>query len=101
MATSHHGSPASNEPQMETMRRLLDQFENKARREYPQGRMGADDDGALSYAVAADKKNGTVVINFGKPVVWLGLAPADVAKLVQCLIAKAKEVAKEPFTVEI
>src|SRR5262245_41552954 len=100
MATSHHGEPASNRPESEIMRRLLDQLEGTARREYPRGRMGADDEGALSLAVSADRKAGTVVIRFGKPVEWIGLAPADVAALVKLLIRQAREVATEPFTVE-
>lgn len=92
MATSHHGQAAGSEPESDTIRRMLDQLEGTARREYPRGRMGALDDGALSYAVAADKEAGSVVIRFGKPVEWIGLAPGDVAKLVEVLVAKAREI---------
>lgn len=101
MATSHHGQPAGNEPEDETIKRLLAQLEGTARREYPQGRMGAEDDGALSYAVTADKDRGVVVIRFGKPVEWIGLAPADVAKLVEVLVRRAREVATEPFAISL
>jgi hypothetical protein len=61
--------------------RLLDQMLGQAPRQYPAGRMGADDDGSLSYAVAADKAHGTVIIRFGKPVEWIGLGPSDVENL--------------------
>ena len=101
MATSHHGDPASGGPQNEIMKRFLAQLEGTARREYPHGRMGADDEGALSYAVAADREHGTVVIRFGKPVEWIGLHPADVAALVKVLVKRAREISTEPFAVEL
>lgn len=103
MATSHHGpNQGARQDQYDNMQCLMDQFAGKMReREYPHGRMGHQDEGALAYGVVADKEHGTVVIRFGKPVEWIGLAPADVAALVKVLIRKAREVAKEPFTVEL
>ena len=101
MATSHHGQAASDESEQETYKRLLSQLESTSRRAYPRGRMGAEDDGALSYAIASDKDAGTVVIRFGKPVEWIGLAPADVERLIQALIEHTREVATEPFSLLI
>ena len=100
MATSHHGGH-SDQPDPKIIERLMQQLDGTARREYPRGRMGHQDDGALSYAVTADHGHGTVVIRFGKPVEWIGLHPDDVAKLVEALVKRAKEVAKEPFTVSL
>lgn len=84
----------------EIMKRFDDQIEGRMRRHYSQGRINPKDDGDLAYAVAADPTTGTVIIDFGKPVEWIGLKPNDVAAMVKILIQKAREVAKEPFTVE-
>lgn len=74
MATSHHGEE-------ELQERFLDQLDRTARRKYPNGRMGAEDDGLLSYAVAVDRRNQTVVLRFGKPVEWIGLGVEDIKDL--------------------
>jgi hypothetical protein len=97
MSASHHGD----RPDPAIAQRFMDQLNGTARREYPAGRMGATDDGALSYAVAADPAHGTVVVRFGKPVEWIGLGPADAIALAQSLIRKAREVSREPVRVEL
>lgn len=102
MASSHHGEPSQPSPEQEAlMRRFIDQVDGKAKREYTHGRIGGEDLGTLAIAVAADKAHGTVILRFGKPVEWIGLSPKDVAGLVKMLIEKAREVATEPFTVEL
>ncbi len=80
----------------ETIDRFLAQMENRAKRAYPSGRLGANDDGALSYAVAADHKKKVVIIDFGKPVEWVGLPESDCRNLIQTLISKVDEIATEP-----
>lgn len=40
---------------------------------HPLGQLSADDQGGLRIAIAADKLNGIVRVEFGKPVAWLGL----------------------------
>lgn len=77
--------------QLENMRRLVDQMNGNARREYPKGRMGHEDDGSLSYAIAADPRHGTIVIRFGKPVEWIGLGIDDVDALIEKLTEKKLE----------
>ncbi len=74
MAASHHG-------ERELQERFLAQLDSTARRKYPSGRMGAEDDGLLSYAVAVDRRNQTVVIRFGKEVEWIGLGPEEIKEL--------------------
>lgn len=97
MSVSHHADAA----QMENMKRFTEQMERTEKRAYPKGRMGHEDDGELSYAVIADKKHGTVIIRFGKPVEWIGLSPSDVTTLIESLIEKARQVSTEPFEVRI
>jgi hypothetical protein len=84
------------------LKRLVDQLQGNAlRREYPEGRLGADDDGALSVGVGCDKDRGVVIIFFGKPIKWIGLSPKDVANMVKSVVKAAREVSTEPFTVEL
>ena len=42
-------------------------------REYPKGRINGEDDGAHTYGIATDPKSNRVIINFFKPIVWIGL----------------------------
>ena len=102
MAASHHGVPNDRDPSQDAlMRRLVEQCERRAKREYPQGRVGGDDEGALAMAVAADRAKGIVRIDFGKPVEWLGLPPEEAVALAQLLIQKAREASSEPLSVTI
>ncbi len=100
MSVDHHGN-RPDPKEAENMKRLLDQLEGRAKRAYPNGRLNANDDGALAFAIAADKERGLVIIDFGKPTEWIGLAPNDVSVLVEKLVEKAREVAKEPFSISL
>lgn len=100
MATSHHGDDGPKAIN-ELLKRFKQQQEGTAPREYPAGRLDGSDDGALALMVAADPATGTVVIDFGKPVKWIGLKPADVAGLVKLLAHHARNVATEPFTIDL
>jgi acetyl-CoA carboxylase alpha subunit len=73
-------------------KRLLDQMEGRAtQREYPHGRLGADDDGALAVAIAADRKTGNVIITFGKPVSWVGMPAPEAIALANRIIEAARK----------
>lgn len=89
MSAAHHGDN-------ELIRRFLSQVEGTAKREYPAGRMGHDDDGILSYAITTDHAKKVVVIRFGKPIEWLGLGPDECIALAQQLIARAREISNKP-----
>jgi hypothetical protein len=84
MSTSHHGDP-------EAERRLLDQFLNRAEPAFPRGKIHKEDEGQLAFALAVDPRNQIVIIHFGKPVDWIGLAKADALRLATMLLEKAKE----------
>ena len=43
--------------------------------QYPYGKLNPDDEGEIRIAIAHDPHNRTVVIDFGKPVAWIGLPP--------------------------
>lgn len=53
--------------------------------DHPQGKLNADDQGGLRMAVAADKRNSVVRVDFGKPVAWLGLDKATALELAEKL----------------
>jgi len=58
---------------------------------YPEGKLGKHDEGEIAFAVAADPKNKKVLIDFGKPVAFLGMNPEQAVALGEMLIAKAGE----------
>lgn len=66
MSVQHHGDS-------DAMKRLIDQLDGRAKRQFPNSRVDAKDDGALSYAIATDMRHRIIRIDFTKPVEWLGL----------------------------
>lgn len=78
MGASHHGGSRE---QLELQKRFLEQLSGTAKRQYSAGRMGAEDDGELAYALANDDRHQTIVIRFGKPVEWIGLGLKDAEQL--------------------
>ena len=59
---------------------------------FPDGKISEDDDGELNIAIAADKKDGVVIMDFGKPTAWIALKPRDVYGLAEIMVNKAKEI---------
>lgn len=55
---------------------------------FPDGKLGEHDEGEIVYGVS--DKDGVVIINFGKPVSWLGLRPSDAHELAGALVERAK-----------
>lgn len=82
MSVPHHGE---NGEQLRRMQRLVEQMNRTARREYPGGRMGAEDDGELSYALANDDRHRTIVMRFGKPVEWVAFNVESAEELLRQL----------------
>lgn len=102
MGANHHGGQQPPNPELDAlMKRFVEQAEGRAKREYPAGRLGAADDGALAMAVTGDREKGVIVVDFGKPVVWFGLTPESAVGLARLLVQKAREVSREPLEVVI
>ena len=57
--------------------------------QYPQGKLNADDEGELRMAIVSKGK--TVVIDFGKPVHWLGMSKDEARAFGELIIQKANE----------
>ena len=87
MSTPHHGDGR----QSELMKRFVQQMDGKVNRAYPNGRVGADDEGELAFAIAADLEHQIIRIEFNKPVDWLGLDPSSAEALQDMLTEKLME----------
>lgn len=57
---------------------------------FPQGRLTPQDEGELMFAVG--HKNGKVVVDFGKPVSWIGFEPEQAIQLAEILRTSALNV---------
>jgi hypothetical protein len=102
MGASHHGQSPKSNPELDAlMRRFIQQVEGRAPREYPAGRVGPDDEGALACAIAADKQHGRVRLDFGKLIAWFSVTPEEAVQLAELLIAKAREATDRPITVNV
>lgn len=76
---SHHSSKPNPELS-EAMRKLFG--------EYPNGRMNADDSGAVAMQVGVEE--GRVVLRFPKPVAWMGMTGDEAMGLAQLLMKHAR-----------
>lgn len=55
---------------------------------FPRGSLGPHDEGALNMGVAKDS-HGNVHVNFGKPIEWLALPPADAINFARLILRHA------------
>ncbi len=103
MSFQHHGqgdpefARLFGDNQNELLKRFADQRAGKAKREYPDGRISADDDGSLTFKIGADADKGVIVIEYSKPTAWVGMQPQQAIELAQALIRHARSIAKEPL----
>lgn len=102
MSAAHHGDDGE---QSRVQKELMDLFRKQqngeARRAWPNGRVAAEDDGQLAFAIGADRDKGIVFVDFGKDVSWIGLPPEQAVALAELLIANAKKVSEKPLTVNL
>ncbi len=75
----------------EARKRYIDQRNKRAKRSYPAGRMGAEDDGELAVAVGADKVHKKVIMDFGKSVSWIAWDEETLNGAINVLLQKARE----------
>jgi len=59
--------------------------------EFPRGKHDESDEGELQIGVRVEKS--IVVVNFGKPIAWLGMPPAQARELAQLLLSNADKAA--------
>jgi hypothetical protein len=63
--------------------------------DYPHGKMNEEDEGGIMLGIAHDK--GKVIINFGKPIAWVGFPPEQAFELAR-LIAEHAHAAMRDIT---
>lgn len=57
---------------------------------FPEGKLSEADEGELKFAIA--ELDGTIILQFGKPVSWFGLNPDQAILLGKTLIEKGNSV---------
>jgi hypothetical protein len=70
---------------------FFNQAVGKSRREFPQGRISADDDGALGIAIAFDERHQRIVLQFAEPTSWIGLDKNSAEQIIFALQQKIAE----------
>ncbi|TXI12378.1 MAG: hypothetical protein E6Q76_01125 [Rhizobium sp.] len=101
MSANHHGEAGGLSEERKKrldalINRLAAQGDGTAKRAYPGGRMGADDEGELVFAVGVNERHRTVVLNFNKPVAWMGMSADDARRLAAMLVEKANAIELVP-----
>ena len=61
--------------------------------DFPDGKLNEYDEGAVKLAIG--NNDGHVIIDFGTPVVWMGLKPNEAVSMAQSLIKQARALANE------
>jgi hypothetical protein len=109
---SHHGSspfdgdgPFQNEAQ-EELRRLMKLDRSNLTRElldttgfigatgqFPEGKLTKTDEGAIHFAIGS--KGDKVILDFGKPVHWVGMSAQQAADLASSLMKAARRVGRK------
>ena len=89
MSPHHAGEPIS---QSELMAMFKRQEETKLPEgSFSQGKLTPSDEGDLAYRIAADKVRQKIIIDFGKPVAWIGLDRESAEQLRDNLTARLME----------
>lgn len=57
--------------------------------QFPDGKMGEDDEGELAVGIRGE--NGQIIINFGAPVMWVGLFPDQAIEFANAIIQVAEK----------
>lgn len=55
--------------------------------EYPDGQLNEDDEGELQLSIG--EKAGTLIIDFGKPVSWVGMRPVEAQRFAEVIMQRA------------
>jgi len=55
------------------MQRFMEEVLGIEKRAFPNGRLGADDDGEFAYAITVDPSCRAIIIRFPHPTGWIGL----------------------------
>ena len=88
----------SQEPEQIARNRLMRELLNTtgfrgAVGDHPDGVLRGGDEGLIQFAVGHE--DGKVVIDFGKPVAWLGMTPQQAADFASSILNRAREAGRK------
>lgn len=81
------------EGEPDAVERFVRQVKGEAEPEYPEGKLNPDDEGALAFAVGIDQEKRILIVNFNKPITWIGLSLSDARRLHKAIGKKIKKLA--------
>lgn len=58
--------------------------------DFPAGKLNETDEGAINIAVGVHPVGNTLIIDFGKPVVWIGMPKQQAIEFANNILDKAK-----------
>lgn len=85
---SHHSSKSLTTA--DELRKLIES-EAGPTLKYPRGRLCENDEGEIQIKIAGDPTTRTVIIDFGKPVAFIGFTPEQAHEIAACLIENANK----------
>lgn len=90
----HHGSDEMSPEMQAKLGELKKQLQAESPRfgatgKFPDGSLDKSDEGEIAFGVASHR--GKVIINFGKPVAWLGMDATQAAGLAALLLKHASQ----------
>lgn len=99
---AHHGrdpfDDSPDAPRLNAMReQLLSSLGETGK--FPDGKMHKSDEGELAFGVTV--ANGKIVVEFGKPVAWIGFLPDQAQELGMLLIRRSAEARGRTVTIRI
>lgn len=62
--------------------------------QFPNGKLTDHDEGEIKFGVSA--YHGEVILNFGKPIQWIGMSPEQARNLALSLRQRANEIERNP-----
>lgn len=87
---SHHGGAGFDKLRTQLKKELEEAGEKTgATGKFPDGKLVNQDEGELRLAVASTE-DGRVIIEFGKPIAWLGLTKKEAAQLGNLILKHAR-----------
>lgn len=75
----------------EHIQRFFEQGIDIDKESHPKGKIRSDDKGELVFAIGIDRTQRSIIIDFNKPVNWLGLDKESTEQLIQILQDRVKE----------
>jgi hypothetical protein len=105
MSFNHHGlagEPREPNPEIaKLMQRFQQERDGTAQREFPDGRLSGEDDGAVTWMIGSDPEKELVRVEFGVQTQWVAMSPQQAMNIAQSLIKHARAVTKKPISIEL